>query len=880
VRSAILGISEISEEERRGRYINEYNRGGNTEEIGKLVEIEPGDVDPYKHTMGHKVFLEYIGRPEVTDGPARFSVRSKKFSHQQIRQISWAYEHGLPVKIIGAFREDISFLLRKNCKHKIHKDELNFNDRKSKFNNRRPITLIVDQNLGSPEDARAGNDDDYIISGNGSVDRGQRPEQNKELWVVVFPSQQYVEQYAELILALFIDFHGRLNIGIPEEEFENKRKEILRSAKEKVRICHFKELLSSIGEWSNLAPFARLHIKAGDVIAIGNVDVFEEGLKSLQFQAVGDWQRGGLGSNKTKDDAPHNEGIFEIKVLCNLINGTRIVLLGVHECFWGDACSQYVSVLLDLGARHILYGSKAATLTSEDNVGKVISPSTFVTLTRGRGRNNSLPHANVLAEQVSFSNALNKLQEALDIKYTGIGMTVPTVIGEDRDEYKSYSDVRPTCMDCENGHIAGRVQKFNEIPPAFPNGLHLNVTRKSAFVPMHFVTDYIYEKERDPNSTTPHLALPSTDKDHLERKDRGYRKIGTYFGAYAGFFGVRQDVQPLAACNGSSYEEAQYIAEMKSVYDLVERGAGNAALDSLLVGNALIAISPARALAHAEVAQKVGHTSEALRSLNLAFKSTAGKNANLLLLRSSAVRIKILTQLGLFVHANEHLSSFDINKFSQISQDGAMHRRMALLQSVTCDVDVARKSIENAKLAHASAATSEYVHVTCELFGLLIEYTNTQKNNQPSCPTLPTKLSDLRKKFFEAPNKAKEFGLFNSEKGAVAALILDAASTLNSPYASVRRKAQIKLALAHMLKARIGGNETAETYGEILAVTADPYVRDLLVCALRRDYFGRQIFQRWCSLSNVDTHAIAVATLKILHAAPGSKEVEIQIGLD
>ena len=482
-------VKIFSEDERRKLY------GAAT-----LSDRLPGRVNKGTHTMGHAELLKYIGLQDyqgVLD--AAFSLKTKKFSQSQSGLIKEAAEKKLPIQVIGAYRTDIHYIAERNGRE-IVTGTISENARPIPFNNLRPVMFFVND----------------ITSG--------RPGK-QELWVVVFPSRQYVEQYAELLLAILTELDKPKEIGNSDAARDARQQLIEETVRNRISVTHFQNLASNIGNWTNLLPFAAQHLRLGEIVTIGNIDIFESGLKTFSFESETEtWMRGGL------------DNIFGLKILVNRINKARIALLGIAECFWGDASSQYVDTLLYAGARHILYGSKAATLVDKKLIGEVIAPNTFVTVRRGLGPRGELPDENELTDEIVVPNLLKTMAAAFDIKYSGLGVTVPTVMGEDHEEYKTFNVLRPACMDCENGHIASVINQYNKRDGRLPRMLHSGRTRGAKFVPLHFVTDYIYSHNEVPGEGVPNLTTDSRDEPHLMRKLRGYAKIGQYFGAYANVF--------------------------------------------------------------------------------------------------------------------------------------------------------------------------------------------------------------------------------------------------------------------------------------------------------------------------------------------------------
>ena len=109
---SLLAAKERAKEKREEYY-------GDLLSIGDLnlirhVERTPDKARPKKHTMGREHFLAYIGRYDtVNKRPLRSSkeILCKKFSDQQKRWLQLAYSAGLTVRVIGAPANDYEILL-------------------------------------------------------------------------------------------------------------------------------------------------------------------------------------------------------------------------------------------------------------------------------------------------------------------------------------------------------------------------------------------------------------------------------------------------------------------------------------------------------------------------------------------------------------------------------------------------------------------------------------------------------------------------------------------------------------------------------------------------------------------------------------------------
>jgi hypothetical protein len=103
---------------------------------------------------------------------------------------------------------------------------------------------------------------------------------------------------------------------------------------------------------------------------------------------------------------------------------------------------------------------------------------------------------------------------------------------------------------------------------------------------------------------------------------------------------------------------------------------------------------------------------------------------------------------------------------------------------------------------------------------------------------LSVKLADLRKTYYfyteDAEQKAQQNGI-RYEKSALALVYLEAAAYLKWGAREFRERIIKLLYIAHLLNVRIGGNESSELNGEILASCEEPPLRSVLSLAMRRD---------------------------------------------
>ncbi|MBK8876449.1 MAG: hypothetical protein IPN13_22225 [Bacteroidetes bacterium] len=318
-----------------------------------------------------------------------------------------------------------------------------------------------------------------------------------ELWILVFPSKQYVDQIAELVKAIVDDF---VQIESPK---------VIGSV---VNVTHFPNLENSITEWTGFDDFISLYVRHGDVVVVGNIELLIQGIKDFSF-SISDhsYEFGGINN------------MFGVCVALNNHTKVRMILVGIKESFWGDASAQYVESILKMGATHILYGSKAATTITNEDIHSTYAPEHF-SLVDGSGSYSNIEYQR---------GNIGKFIENLGVQTTGFAITVPTVIGESHEQRESIKNVGPTCMDCENGHIALRVSKLNQYFNNEASRL-TDASFQKKFIPIHFITDYIYNTTETVDSSLGNLSVHASEINqeaqvYLKNRNDSFRKLETFW---------------------------------------------------------------------------------------------------------------------------------------------------------------------------------------------------------------------------------------------------------------------------------------------------------------------------------------------------------------
>lgn len=128
---------------------------------GDLISAPPRKTNPNNHTMGPENFLKYIGRFDLKGD----EIETKKFNPEQISALRNAYKEETPVRVIGCYRRDIAFVAER-LQATVEEDSAIHYDRIGKSFNRYRNSFFSVLN----------------------------EKNEKELWIAVFPSREYVDQ--------------------------------------------------------------------------------------------------------------------------------------------------------------------------------------------------------------------------------------------------------------------------------------------------------------------------------------------------------------------------------------------------------------------------------------------------------------------------------------------------------------------------------------------------------------------------------------------------------------------------------------------------------------------------------------------------------------
>jgi len=404
-----------------------------SDSVENLIEI----IDGTNHTMLLDEFTKYVSET--------------KFKDEQKTLLIEAIEDGSPIKIIGAYENDTDFLLKKFKYSEVSRAEREPR-RPKKFNRKRPLFLKVE------------NETDSVT----------------ELWIIVFPSKEYVNQLGELVTS-FCLLHLNQS-SAPKEKFENLRK---------LRIIHFKKLEKEVARWTKIEPELSSYIKKGDTVILGHVEELAKKLISRRnFEHIIEPNDFGL------------DNLYTVYILREKNLKKRVVLLGFVHSYWGSASGYIAEAIIKNKAKTIFYIAKAGNLVSPDYISSTFTPSGYCLLER---ESETDSWTIIQADVPNWPKGFSIIE---DIKF-GLHLTVPTVIGETLRQAKAYEKIRPATIDNEIGHIANVIHKHNL--------LHDDEDDIN-FICIHFITDFLH-REYDKRKANKGLGNSySNIEKHLEVK--------------------------------------------------------------------------------------------------------------------------------------------------------------------------------------------------------------------------------------------------------------------------------------------------------------------------------------------------------------------------
>ena len=614
-------------------------------------------VDPQKHTMAESHFLSYIGREKFFD--CDFRIAGKKFSEDQKALLETAFLENRRIRVFGNFRPTLNDknewvlpleLAKIAASEHLALDgvPLEHNHEKQKqFNKHRAAFLKMRNEVSGVEASQIGN-------------AGLIPFQ---VWVVAFPSPELVEQIAQLIQAILDDFERK--------HFEGKRQRTISQPSLVAPIVDFHldtDVAKQISRTTNFEKGLCTYIRHGDVIAFGNVEKLVPGLLSLGFaQKFLNWVKFGRGD------------MFEVQTFVHPTSHSRLVLLGITECFWGSASARFVEAMLLAGARHILYCSKAGGLDTLDQLHKTRTPQHFSIFRNERGQ-----IAEELAGAAVLDVAVERLARQFDITASGTNITVPTVIGETQEQRDRLKESGLSTVDNEDGHIAAAIAIFNK----------RNHGDHAIFFPVHFITDYLRQPHEQATKNQHHLGAeaPIIALEKLA----AFEKIGALFGTYSALYGLREytlvgkDAHDLQGTSVAAMKCQTSGPLLEFVREFTEAGLMREAGNALCGSRNLSEQDPSTLVALAYLCQKHGYVDDAFHILSTPSCEIDKLEDPENKIRAAVVQVKLASQVGLWdsviaksaklLDAFEDISETDRKKF--VPMLSAATNRLKLAQVV------------------------------------------------------------------------------------------------------------------------------------------------------------------------------------------------------
>ena len=470
-------------------------------ECPNLDQLDDVSAENY-HTMGKKLFL-YV---------------NTKFSPEQVGLIEQCLQNEIPIHIHGVHMDHLPYCLQQNNLTQIPFEDGSYtlgrrhkNSKKKSFNYKRP----------------------FFIKTISSSTREER------VLLITFPSEEYLNQYSELLYA-FIKL-GLQQIITPIEQnvadVENKynSKFDLTKAKAQERLKWFlntkplkqhfyPDFFNQITSWSGLDVLVDSNwIQKDDIVVIGYVEQLRDRLiKKYTFSDM-----------KDKKDFTYFgiENMYGISVLLSPRNKRRVVLLGCKHSFWGKTAAKIVEPLLQSGAREIVYFAKAGTTTgltferpgtdANKHFINIIGGNYFIWEDIAGTENGETRQ--VLLDGMSLESSL--ASRFVDDERSYSHLSVPTVVGEDAKQHKSYKANPPASIDNEISYIAETIANFRRSNP------NSNIN----FTCIHLMTDLVTSR-----ISMQHSAESGLDEDELDQEskleffDRTAKKIRAHIGEKGG----------------------------------------------------------------------------------------------------------------------------------------------------------------------------------------------------------------------------------------------------------------------------------------------------------------------------------------------------------
>jgi hypothetical protein len=265
----------------------------------------------------------------------------------------------------------------------------------------------------------------------------------------------------------------------------------------RVNAVYFPEVAAnvvSILGFDQVASFLQPH----DFVIFGEIDALIRNLHRVSFRMR---QEEEFGFNK-------EFALFRI-VAPN--TGRTAALIASKETYFGSILARYVEYLTTLGIDHFFYCAKAGRFEDEQFAHEVFTPGSYACI--NRDFDNSLEsHFDVEAPPSLLRSQYRHL--ILPIQH-GLHLSVPSVVGETRQQSKALSMVRPSTIDNETSYVAHVINENNKAN-----------RNRVTFDCMHFITDILRSEDPEKRGVKIRLAdKVATNATFGEAKDRKFEFI-------------------------------------------------------------------------------------------------------------------------------------------------------------------------------------------------------------------------------------------------------------------------------------------------------------------------------------------------------------------
>ncbi|MEA5259256.1 hypothetical protein VB264_15775 [Arcicella aquatica] len=716
----------------------------------------PEYIDGTSHTMVEDEFISYVTG-------TKFSKSQKETLNKWIKSISPV------IKVFGAYEGHMEILLKDNysVKKKIERESKS----QKMFNCKRPFFIEVENIIKKEE----------------------------ELWIIVFPSKEYVEQYSELV-----NTYCHLYI----EEKQLAKKDI------KIETIHFPKLELGITIWTNFKDEIASFIEKGDFVVLGHVTELQSNiLKTETCEIVLDFEPLGL------DD------LFGISIVNHKLTNKRCIFIGFKHSYWGSASGLISKAIAECGAKTIMYIAKAGTFISIGTIYKSVSPQIYSIIEKNKKTEKwETNNYGQLANQFDFFKLLDS-----EIQTTGIHLTVPTVIGETYSQAEGYNQYRPGTVDNEIGYIAKHLKEVNS-----------NIN----FFCIHFITDYLHSKLDKEYKNISKYGL--ADKEHAHKDIERKKNMSVFLEKSA------KEIIRLIPVYGIEVNDDFHLYKEMPLTNLIQaikndeiilRWSDNllfkeeyienfnnaewAILDIINNDEKISDLSTEKIIDLALVYQKYGYLKKASGVCKIANKKESRESACSLMLL--VIKFKINIQQGFL---NEETINFGNNIIQSIDRFKlnqkfipSIYNRIAICYTYIGNRDMALNSISESKKFYKEFP---FIKQVVELNELYIEYIFKEKGNNISNNEIDTFIKEITNiqecyiKYEEKENKNQPSNV--SKSLAVCLFVEGVIQFTHNPTLSVRL-----FTVASFLQKKSGTNSQAEGFAELLHLIKDKDLKSIVI---------------------------------------------------